>query len=73
MAARPVVDGIEQRFSDRLTVLRVDIQSPAGAVLSREMGAAFTPAFILFDADGREQLRRLGRLTPDDVARFLGP
>ncbi len=73
MAARPVVDGIERHYSDRLTVLRVDMQSPAGASLSREWGAVFTPTFVLFDADGQERFRRVGQISLDDVARFLGP
>jgi hypothetical protein len=72
MAARPVVDGIERRFSDRLTVLRLDMQSPAGATLSREMGALYTPTFLLFDPRGVVVLRRVGQISSDDVARLLG-
>jgi hypothetical protein len=73
MAVRPVVDGIERQYADRLRVVRVNIQEPPGAQLSREWGAVFTPTFILFDEHGAEMLRRVGRLTPDDLRPFLGP
>ena len=73
MAARPVVDGIERQYPDRLLVLRVNIQEPAGAQLSREWDAIFTPTFLLFDESGQELLRSLGRIDPEDVRRYLGP
>jgi hypothetical protein len=73
MAMRPVVDGIERQYADRLRVVRVNIQEPAGAQLSREWDVMFTPTFLLFDERGAEKLRRVGRLTPDDLSPFLGP
>ena len=73
MAARPVVDGIERQYTDRLLVLRVNIQDPAGAQLSREWGVIFTPTFLLFDELGQEQLRSPGRIDPEDLRRHLGP
>jgi hypothetical protein len=73
MAARPVVDGIERRASGRLTVLRVDMQSPAGAALSRELRVTFTPTFLFYDAEGQERFRRVGQISFGDVEPFLGP
>ena len=73
MAVRPVVDGIESEWKDRLTVIRLDIQDDNGSALGRELGAIYTPTFVLFDEQGRELLRRIGRLDPDDVRRMLLP
>jgi hypothetical protein len=73
MAARPIVDGIESELKDRLTVIRLDIQDDNGSALGRELGAIYTPTFILFDEQGRERLRSVGRLDPDDVRRILLP
>ena len=73
MAVRPIVDGIESEWKDRLTVIRLDIQDDNGSALGRELGAIYTPTFVLFDEQGRELLRRIGRLDPDDVRRMLLP
>jgi thiol-disulfide isomerase/thioredoxin len=73
MAVRPVVDGIESEWKDRLTVIRLDIQDDNGSALGRELGAIYTPTFVLFDEQGRERLRSIGRLDPDDVRRVLLP
>ncbi|HET7009917.1 MAG TPA: hypothetical protein VFI11_04010 [Anaerolineales bacterium] len=67
------MDGIERELAGRLRVLRVNIQEPAGAELSRAMGAAFTPTFIFFDEQGREVWRSVGRLDPNDVRLAVGP
>ncbi len=73
MAIRPVVDGIEREWQGRMSVIRLDIQEPPGRTLSREMGALYTPTFILFDSRGRELLRSVGRLDPDGLRQALVP
>jgi len=73
MAMRPVVDGIEREWQGRLKVVRLDIQGATGLALSRELGAVYTPTFILYDAQGQELLRSVGSLTPDDIQRALVP
>ena len=67
MAVRPVVDGVERELSERLDVLRLNIQDPAGAVLSREYGARFTPTFVLLDGAGREIWRSVFALDPVEL------
>ena len=73
MAIRPVVDGIEREWQGRLKVIRLDIQEAAGRTLSRELEAMYTPTFILFDSQGREILRSVGRLDPDGLRQALLP
>lgn len=73
MAIRPVVDGVEREWQGRMSVIRLDIQEPSGRTLSQEMGALYTPTFILFDSRGRELLRSVGRLDPDGLRQALVP
>jgi protein-disulfide isomerase len=49
----------------------LDIQNATGRALSRDLGAVYTPTFILYDAQGQELLRRVGSLTPDDIQQAL--
>ena len=69
-AAKPIVDGIEDEFAGQLTVVRVDVQSPAGAAVARDYGA-FTPTFVLFDAQGLELWRMIGSLEADQVRETM--
>jgi len=73
MAIRPVVDGIEREWQGRLSVIRLDIQEASGRTLSRELGAMYTPTFILFDGQGREVFRSVGRLDPSELRQALLP
>lgn len=59
---RPTVDEIEQRYMGRLIVLRVNIQSAVGRELTNHFDFEYTPTFIFFDAQGREQWRSVGGL-----------
>lgn len=69
-AAKPIVDRIESEHDD-LRVIRLNIQEPAGATLARRYGSQLTPTFLLFDEGGREQLRAIGAIDPQAVARQL--
>ena len=66
VAAKPIVDGIEQEHAGQLVVLRVNVQDPAGKALANEYGFRATPTFIFFDAQGNELWRQVGGL---DVGR----
>ncbi len=70
MAAKPIVDGIEEEFADRLIVLRVDVQTADGRELAQQFGA-LTPTFIFFDAQGEELWRMVGSLDADAVRSSL--
>jgi thiol-disulfide isomerase/thioredoxin len=73
MAVRPVVDEVEREWKGRLSVIRIDLQDEAGAVLGREMGVLYTPTFLLFDAAGGRVFRSIGRLDPAEIRRTLRP
>jgi thiol-disulfide isomerase/thioredoxin len=61
-AVKPVVDRFEEQEVDRVRVIRVNVQDAAGRDLGARFGMEFTPTFILFDTDGSEVWRAVGRL-----------
>jgi thiol-disulfide isomerase/thioredoxin len=74
MAARPIVDQITAEHLGRLDHLRVNRLNPAGRQFADQTGLVYTPAFLLYAADGTEILRAIGAIDPRDVRRALaGP
>lgn len=71
MAAKPVVDRLEERWTPELSVIRVNLQDPAAAPLARQYGAQYTPTFLLFDGQGQLLLRSVGAIDPEAVERLL--
>ena len=67
VAAEPIVHGLETELAGQLVVLRVDVNSPAGRVLTAEYGSRVTPTFIFFTPDGEEAWRQFGSLDADRV------
>jgi len=65
------VDGIQTEYTDRLVVLRLDVQDPVGKELGDEFGVLGTPTFIFFDAQGREAWRSVGTISAEKVAESL--
>jgi thioredoxin-related protein len=68
---KPIVDGIETQYKDRLVVIRVDIQSASGRILAPLYSFQYTPTFIFFDPHGKELWRSIGQLDTAKVAGFL--
>ena len=62
--AKPVVDRLEQRLSGRASLVRIDVQSEAGAEIRRRYGIELVPAFLVLDRAGTVRLRSDGRI-PD--------
>jgi thiol-disulfide isomerase/thioredoxin len=72
VAMKPAVDRLEKEWRGRLVVQRVDIQSDEGKQLTARHGIEYTPTFVFFDAEGREQWRTLGTLDAARVRAALG-
>jgi len=70
-AAKPAVDRLEERETDRLKVIRVNVQDPSGRELGERFGMTFTPTFILFDRQGSEIWRTVGMLDSEAVSALL--
>lgn len=68
---KPIVDGIEEEFKGHLIIQRVNIQDPVGKLLAKKYGFLATPTFILFDGQGVEVWRSLGRIERAKVQQFM--
>ena len=71
MTVRPVVDAVEREFANRLRVMRLNVQDPAGRELAQAYGFEFTPTFILLDGAGREIWRSVYALDPASLRSLL--
>jgi thiol-disulfide isomerase/thioredoxin len=71
MAAKPIVDRLESEFEGRLTVIRLNIQDPAGRAFVDRYGVKYTPTFVLLDAEGKFLWTTVGAVDPVDVRRLL--
>ena len=63
VAIQPEVDKLIAEIHDDLNVLRIDIHSQHGSVLSERYTFQFSPEFILLDSAGNESWR--GHTLPD--------
>jgi thiol-disulfide isomerase/thioredoxin len=72
LAAKPTLDSLEAELANELTVIRLDVASPAGEDLRGTLKLYATPTFILFDAQGNEIWRRVGTLDPGEVREAVG-
>jgi thiol-disulfide isomerase/thioredoxin len=71
MAAKPIVDGIENDHRDDLIVLRLNVQDRDTHPIQDTYDFQFTPTFILFDGEGNEVLRSVGAIDPRQVQETL--
>jgi hypothetical protein len=65
------VDAVEKQYQGQLSVIRLDIQSPVGRALAPVYDFQYTPTFIYFDAQGREQWRSVGSLDTGRLRQSL--
>jgi len=74
MAVKPIVDRLESEVEGRLTVIRLNVQDPAGRILGERYAVQYTPTFVLLDAEGNRVWRTVGAIDPAEVERTLeGP
>jgi len=67
MRAEPIVDGLEEEWAGSVQVIQVNIQDRQNREFIRELGAQFTPTFVLFDTSGQEVWRAVGRIDAAEV------
>ena len=74
MAVKPIVDRLESEHEGRLTVIRLNVQDPAGRILGERYDLQYTPTFVFLDAQGKRVWRAVGAIDPAEVDRTLeGP
>lgn len=70
---KPIVDGLESRYSGRLIVVRVDVTTALGREVGRALDFRYTPTFIYYDAQGQEEWRSVGSLDEKRLESSLNP
>lgn len=65
------MDGLEQKFDGKLTVIRLDFLSTVGRAAARHYGVWLIPAVILFDERAHELNRQFGLLNPAEITNQL--
>lgn len=73
MAIKPIVDGVEKKYSGKLMVMRINVQSDLGRALTEPYKFQYTPTFIYFNPQGVEEWRQVGGLDLKKLSTFLGP
>jgi len=48
----PIVHGLERKFGDHITFVRLSIHNPDSFALQEQLGFTVTPEFFLLDAGG---------------------
>jgi hypothetical protein len=71
MAAKPIVDGIEEEHQGRLSVFRINVQDEEFRPLLERFNFQFTPTFILLDSAGQVIWRKVGSISAGSVRRAL--
>lgn len=62
MASKPMVDGLERQYANRVRMVRVDLMTPAGRELAERYRFDLTPYFVGFDARGTVVWQVRGRV-----------
>jgi len=57
---RPVVNGLEEKYGDRIDFRRYNIASAEGEAWASQHNLRGHPAFLLLDAQGEEHWRYIG-------------
>jgi hypothetical protein len=67
----PIVDGLEQQFSDQIVVKRVNARVGDGPVVMAGYRIPGHPAIMIIDAAGNETTRLIGPQSPAVLAGEL--
>ncbi len=57
MAARPMVNGLENEWGKRVQFLHLEFRSPLGREMGRQFQIEHIPAFLILDGDGQLRWR----------------
>ena len=60
MAARSMVNGLENEWGGRVQFLHLEFRNPMGREMGRRFGVDHIPAFLILDGDGQQHWRGQG-------------
>ncbi len=57
LAARPIVDGLEKEWEQKVQIIHLEFRSPLGREMGRQFQIEHIPAFLILDGDGQLRWR----------------
>ncbi len=71
LAAKPVVDGLEDEVGDRALFLRTKLTGGVGEALAARYDITGVPSFLAFDRTGKLVLKKTGKVPTAELRRIL--
>lgn len=68
---KPVVNGLEETWKNRVSFLRLDVDTPEGSEAARRLGTSGIPAFYFISRDGRVVGDLMGAVPQADLESRL--
>jgi thioredoxin-related protein len=68
---RPVVSGVEKKYSQEFKFVHINIATNKGKERASEHSVLGTPTMLMFDEAGREMRRLMGYQSPEDLEEAI--
>lgn len=68
---KPVVSGIEEKYSDDFKIVHIKVSTSRGKELASEHSVLGTPTMIMFDDSGREMRRLMGYQSLEELSEAI--
>jgi hypothetical protein len=68
---KPIVDGLERKYGDRITFMRANIHNSKNQDLMDDLGFSTTPYIVLVDANANVLKTWDETISADEVSVFL--
>lgn len=66
MLMRPIVHGLEARYTDKILFTYLDIDDPQTSAIKQQLGYRVQPQFFLLDGQGNIVRKWLGSVTEEE-------
>ena len=71
LRAKPIVDGLEAEWGERVRVVRLNAMERENLTLLSRLGVRFMPTYVLLDSDGREVWRSIGGINAREARAVI--
>lgn len=69
---KPIVDRLEQKYSGKITFLKVDVDNRDNQALLKEYGVRYIPLFEFFDSKGKLVDSKTGSMEESEFEGYIG-
>jgi thiol-disulfide isomerase/thioredoxin len=68
---KPVVDGLQQRYGDRVEFRRLNANDQSTQQVADQFGVQYVPTFVFINSDGTRADQVVGEVAEADLVRRL--